>query len=66
MDEQKQDDQRQDDQLEPTYISSVPIRDVALKTCLKQWTIGKGGENEFGISMLMGRHDIYIYIYIYN
>ena len=31
----KQYDQRQDDQLEPTYISSVPIRDVTLKTCRK-------------------------------
>ena len=26
------DEQRQDDQLEPTYNSSVPIQDVALKT----------------------------------
>ena len=38
------DEQRQDDQLEPTYSSSVPIRDVGLKTCRKQWTIGRGGE----------------------
>ena len=28
------DKQRQDDQLEPTYNSSVPIQDVALKTYL--------------------------------
>ena len=27
------DEQGQDNQLEPTYSSSVPIRDVALKTC---------------------------------
>ena len=42
------DKQRQDDQLEPTYNSSVPIQDVALKTCQKQWTIEKGGEKGFG------------------
>ena len=33
--------QRQDDQLEPTYRSLVPIRDVDLGTCWKQWTIGR-------------------------
>ena len=47
------DEQRQNDQLEPTYSCSVPIRDVALKTCRKQWTIGRGGEWESGISVLM-------------
>ena len=47
------DEQRQDDQLEPTYSSSVPIRDVAVK----QWTIEKGGEKESGISVLMALHD---------
>ena len=36
-------EQRQDDQLEPTYNSSVPIQDVALRTCHEQWTIEKGG-----------------------
>ena len=51
------DKQRQDDQLEPTYRSSVPIQDVVLKTCWKQWTIGRGGERESGISMLIVRHD---------
>ena len=45
--------QRQDDQLEPTYTSSVPISDVALKTNQKQWTIEKGGKKGSGISMLM-------------
>ena len=45
--------QRQDDQLEPTYSSSVPIRDVALKTYREQWTIGRDGERETGISMLI-------------
>ena len=36
------DEQKQDDQLEPTYNSSVPIQDVALKTYRKPWTIDKG------------------------
>ena len=31
-------EQRQGDQLEPTYSSSVQIRDVALRTCRKRWT----------------------------
>ena len=51
------DKQRQNDQLEPTYSSSFPIRDVALKTCWKQWTIGRGGERGSGISMLMAQLD---------
>ena len=51
------DEQRQDDQLEPTYCSSVPIRDVALKTSLKQWTIEKGGEKGSEIFVLMAWHD---------
>ena len=51
------DDQKQDDQLEPTYCNSVPIRDVTLKTCRKQWTIEKGGEKGSGISVLIARHD---------
>ena len=59
------DEQRQDDQVEPTYISSVPIRDVVLKTNRKQWTIGWGGDRGSGISVLIARDDIYIYIYIY-
>ena len=61
------DDQKQDDQPEPTYSSSVSIRDVTLKTCRKQWTIGRGGERGSGISVLMARHDdddVYIYIFI--
>ena len=68
------DEQSQDDPLEPTYSSSVPIRDIALKTCWKQWTIGRGGEKESGISLLIARHDDdddictykYIYTYIYK
>ena len=30
------DEQRHDNQLEPTYSSSVPVRNVALKTCRKR------------------------------
>ena len=52
------DEQTQDDQLEPTYSSSVPIRDVTLKTCQKQWTIKKSGKRGLGISVLMARHDV--------
>ena len=51
------DEQRQDDQLEPTYNSSVPIRDVALRICRKQRTIGSGDERGSGISVLIARHD---------
>ena len=50
-------EQKQDDQLEATYSSSVSIRDVALNTCRKQWTIGRSGERELGISVLATRHD---------
>ena len=46
-------EQRQDDQLEPTYSSSLPIQNVATKTSRKQWTIGRGGERESGISDMM-------------
>ena len=51
------DEQSQDDQIEPTYGSSVPIRDVFLETCRKQWTIEKGGEKGSGIFVLMARRD---------
>ena len=37
------DEQRQDDQPEPIYNSSVPIKDVALKTYQERWTIETGG-----------------------
>ena len=47
------DEQRQVDQLVPTCSSSVPIRDVTLKTCQKQW----GGERESGIYVLIARRD---------
>ncbi len=51
------DEQRQDDQLEHTFSSSVPIRHVALRTCRKQWTIGRSGERGSGISVLPARQD---------
>ena len=52
--------QKQDDQLEHTYSSYVRIRDVALKTCLKRWLIGRSGERGSGISVLAARrHDDY-------
>ena len=48
--------QKQGDQLEPTYSSSVRIRGVALTTCRKRCTIGRGGERGSRISVLMTRH----------
>ena len=50
-------EQKQDDQLEQTYSSYVKIRDVALKTCQRRWTIGRSGERGSGISVLAARHD---------
>ena len=47
----------EDDQLEPTYSSSVPMRDVVLKTCRKQWTIERSDEKGSGISELLSWHD---------
>ena len=58
---------KQGDQLEPTYSSSLRIRDVALRTCQKWWTIGRSGGRGSGISVLVAQQDdddIYIYIYI--
>ena len=57
------DEQRQEVQLKPTYSSSVPIRDVALRICRKQWTIG-GVERGSGISLLIARHDAYYQLLI--
>ena len=51
------DEQRQNDQLEPTYNSSVPIQDVALKTDRGRWTIETGGGRGSGRSMLAAQHD---------
>ena len=49
--------QKQDDQPGHTYSSYVRIRDVALKTCQKWWTIGRSDERGSGISVLPARHD---------
>ena len=46
-------EQSQGVQFEPTYNSSVPIQDVALRICRKQWTIGRCGERGSGISVLI-------------
>ena len=53
-------EQKQDDQLENTFSSYVRIRDVALKTCQRRWTIGRSGKRVSGISMLAARHDDYV------
>ena len=50
-------EQKQDDQLEHTYSCYVRIRDVALKTCQRRWTIGRSGKRGSGISVLATRHD---------
>ena len=50
-------EQKQDDQLEHTFSSYVRIRDVALKTCLRRWTIGRSGEKGSGIFALAAWHD---------
>ena len=49
--------QKQDDQLEHTFSSYVRIRDVALKTYQRRWTIGRSGERGSGISVLAAWHD---------
>ena len=50
-------EQKQDDQLEHTYSSYVRIRDVALKTCRRRWTIGRSGERGSRKSVQAARHD---------
>ena len=50
-------EQKQDDQLEYTYSSYVRIRDVALRTCRRRWTIVRSGEGGSGISALAARQD---------
>ena len=50
-------EQKQDHQLEHTFSSYVRIRDVALKTYQRQWTIGRCGERGSKISVLAARHD---------
>ena len=49
--------QKQDNQLKHTYSSYVRIQEVALKTCQRQWMIGRSGKRGAGISMLAARHD---------
>ena len=49
--------QKQDDQHKHTHSSYVRIRNVALKTCQRRWTIGKSGERGSGISVLVARQD---------
>ena len=53
----RRDEQKQDVQLEHKYSNSVPILDVARKTCQKQWSIGRGGERGSEMSVLTARHD---------
>ena len=48
---------KQDDQLEYTFSNYVRIRDVALKTCQRWWTIVRSGERGLGISELAAPHD---------
>ena len=40
-----------------TYSSYVRIRDVALKTCRRRWTIKRSGERGSGISVQAAWHD---------
>ena len=56
-DDQPEAEQKQGDQLEPTYSSSVRIRDVALTTSQKRWTIERSGERVSGTSMHVARQD---------
>ena len=50
----------------------MPIRDVAMKTYRKQWTIGTGGEKRLRVSVLMARHhddddaDIFSFVLFYG
>ena len=50
-------EKKQDNQLEHTYSSYVRIRDVAMKTCRRRWTIGRSGERGSRIPVLAARHD---------
>ena len=51
------DEQKQDVQLRPTYIGSVPMQDVALKTYWKRWTIERSGGRGLGRYVLMAPHN---------
>ena len=50
-------EQKQDDQLEHTYSSDVRIRDVALRTCQRRWTIRRSGERGSGLPVLAAWHN---------
>ena len=50
-------EQKLDDQLEHTYSNYVRIRDVALKTSQRRWTIGRSGERGSEISVLAAHVD---------
>ena len=43
--------------LEHTYSSYMRIRDLALRTCQRRWTIGRSGERRSRICVLAERHD---------
>ena len=49
-------EQKQDGLLEHTYSSYVRIRDVALRTSQRRTTIGRSGERESRISVLVTWH----------
>ena len=49
--------QKQDDHLVLTFSSDVRIRDVALKTYKRRWTIRRSGKRGSGISVLVAWHD---------
>ena len=49
--------QKPDDQLEPKYSSSVNIRDVAMRTYQKRWTIGRSDKRGSRISVLAAWHN---------
>ena len=50
-------EQKQGDQLEPTCSTSVRIRDVALRTNQKWWTIGRSDDSGSRISVMVARQD---------
>ena len=59
------DKQRQNDQLKPIYNSSVPIKNIALKTSRERWTIETSGERGSGRSVLAARRIYYVCMYVW-
>ena len=61
---------KQDDQLKHTSSSYVRIRDEALKTFQRRWTIGRSGKRGSGISVPVARydddpsHNIWLYLHM--